>query len=198
MREQLKPGTYRGRAESWVDDTIETKTRGDQPVLRVTFNIPFDDGGAEQLDWICWAADLYNDQGAPSANLRGLQACGVTTADVQGWMQTGTLTGLDRNDVDLVVEHNDRGYAFVRWVNGQREARVQKPLDRGTKAMLAKKLLGALQAAERQGGAAPSPAQQPPPPRQGRPAGRIDPPPRRPEDDPGFSPDSWVEDDKAF
>ncbi len=158
MREQLSAGTYsRRRATSWADDTATTRN-GDKAILKVTFDIEGD-----RIDWTCWVEDLYNDKGEPSANLKGLLALGVTMDDVQTWLSTGELRGLDRNDVDLVVEHNDRGYAYVKYVNGPRELKAQKPLDRGAKAKIAQAMLGAL---ARVG----APASAPP--------GRLDPPPR--------------------
>lgn len=162
MRQQLRAATYRGRASSWVDDTVDTRD-GSKPVLKVTFDI---DGESDRPEWTCWVDDLYNREGQPSSNLKGLLALGVTIEDVQAWLSSGELRGLDRNDVDLVVEHNDRGYAYVRWVNGPRELRAQKPLDRGTKAQIAQRMLGAL---AKSGAPAAAPPQQP---------GRLEPPPR--------------------
>lgn len=149
------PGNY---ARSWRED----ETKSGKPVLRVVFEL-----NGEDVEWTCWLEDMEKD-GAPSSNARGLAALGVTRDDLQNWARGNELVGLDRNAVDLVVEINDSGYPFVKWVNDPREQRAAKPLDKGARASFAKRAAQALaqlpaspaQSQERTG---PPPRSAPPP-----------------------------------
>lgn len=168
MNTNLESKKYPGHvAESWIESEAAGK-----PVLRVTFTVE-----GERVEWTCWLEDMEKD-GKPSSNARGLAALGVTREDLQNWARGNELVGLDRREVDLVIEINDKGYPFVKWVNDPREARAAKPLDRGQRVTFAKKAAAALAAL----GGTVAPAQQaaPPLPRQGRPPGLIEPPRRRP------------------
>lgn len=173
MNEQLRPGTYPSvRATNWRDDT----TQNGDPILRVTFDVQ-----GFEVEWTCWMNDMFKD-GKPSSNLRGLQALGVTEADLTAWSQGEELRGLDRNAVTVVVESNKNGYSIVKWVNDPREMRQSKPLDRGQRAQVGQKMAQALQAMKlreqtEQRGSLPDRAR------------------RTPENDPGFNPEDW---DKGF
>lgn len=174
------PGNY---ARSWREDTVATR-EGDKGVLRVVFEL-----NGESIEWTCW--EEMEKDGKPSSNARGLAALGVTKEDLRTWASGGELQGLDRNAVDLVVEFNEKGYPYVKWVNDPREQRAAKPLDKGARASFAKRAAQALA----QLPASPAQSQE----RTGPPPGRMQPPPqsrRSPAEDPGFNPDSW--DDKAF
>ena len=154
--EKLEPGIYRAKAQSWVEDVIDTKD-GAANILRVRFAVPLASGRSGQVDWTCWLDNMLNEEGKASHNLKGLLNLGVTQEDVQGWLTGQTdLCGLDRAEVEIEVEKDAKGYLRVKWVNtGARELRAQRPLDRAGRAAVAAKMLAAL-ASLGKGAAAPS------------------------------------------
>lgn len=161
------------RSTGWQEDTATTG-EGDKGILRVAFEI-----NGERIEWTCWLDNMVNDKGQPSANARGLAALGVTRDDLAAWARGGELVGLDRNEVDLVVEFDKGGYPKVKYVNDPREMRAAKPLDKGQRASFAKRAAAAL-------AQLPASPAQPQPERQGPPPGRMQPPAqaRQPEPPP--------------
>lgn len=136
----VEPGRYSDhRAVKWWDETIVVN--GDEKsVLKVECDIDAD-------PWTCWVDDLYNPEGKPSANLRGLMAFGVTLADIEQWGRTGRLEGLDRNAVNLVVENNKKGYPTIKYVNDPNERgpmREVQPLSAQKKTEVARRIYAAL------------------------------------------------------
>lgn len=127
------------RAKRWNENMAVVQGE-EKAILEVDFDIE-----GQTRRWTCWLDSLLKD-GQPSANLRGLLACGVTMADVQAWQGGGTLEGLDRRTVTCVVEQDKNGYDIVKYVNDpdERPGREVKPIDRRTKAVAGQQMLEAM------------------------------------------------------
>lgn len=159
------PGTYTSRASDWIIDTVDTRD-GVRTIVKVKFPVTDEEGRRGSPRWTCWLDSLMKD-GKPSANLKGLLACGVTMDDVQRFArgETDSIAGLDRNEVNVVCEEDAQGYLQVKWVNdlhgGGAKLEAKRPLDRAQRARVGQSMLAALASL---GEAVPkAPAQQTPP-----------------------------------
>lgn len=133
----ISAGYYNGqRARSWQDDTVN-----DKPVLKVYFDVQ-----GEEISWTCWP-DMQNQEGEPSANLKGLIALGATLEDIERWAKGGELEGLDRNEVSLKVEMNKNGWPLVKYVNEPRAMREAQPLGAKERSDFARSIYAAMKKA---------------------------------------------------
>jgi hypothetical protein len=102
----LEPGNYKGRAVTW--GLGETSTGKEQ--IAIEF-MTMDTAGVEgpHINWFGYFSDA-----AFETTIKALRTCGWTGIDVSD------LSGLDANEVQLIVEHEEyegKKRARVRWIN---------------------------------------------------------------------------------
>lgn len=183
--------TYRARATTGdLGETPNTHT----PFVGVTFEVRFDDGQTDTVNWSGWLTDK-----AYARTIEALRAMGWEGDDL------ADLSGIDKNEVEIVTEWDgdDGQYVRVKWVNGTRrgmseQARLSPDQKRALAAKMRSRIaaLGAKQAQGQQ------PAQQPQQQlsgygqgqqrqQQGQRGSLPDRARRTPENDPGFNPEDW-------
>lgn len=112
----IKDGKYKARA---VDQVLGTIGEKGTPVIEVMFEIGDGDNKGGRLRWSGWLSEK-----AAARTIEGLQTCGWRGEDL-GEFSDGQLHGLDKNEVEIVVEleeyedkeGNKRTAPRVQWVN---------------------------------------------------------------------------------
>src|SRR4051794_18119735 len=102
----LKAGTYRARG---VESDLGIAQTGKEQVF-VKFAIT---SGPEEGQHVTWFG-YFNTPENAKRTIESLRTCGWTGTDIT------ELTGIDANEVELVVEHeeyNGKTRAKVRWIN---------------------------------------------------------------------------------
>jgi hypothetical protein len=97
-------GTYRAKALQWVLTEI-----GEKKTPAVAIEFAFVDPELGKITWDGWLSEK-----ALERTVESLRHCGWEGSDVS------ELHGLDANEVELVIEHEEyegNTYAKVRWVN---------------------------------------------------------------------------------
>lgn len=127
----IQAGSYRARAVDYQFGFAETGTEQ----VAVTFEIV--EEGEYQGSTITWFG-FFTDATA-ERTIEALRTC--------GWQgdNLGDLTGIDRNEVSLVIVHepyNGKQIARVKWVNRPGTGRVElkRKMDAVQKAALARRL----------------------------------------------------------
>jgi hypothetical protein len=168
----LPIANYRARAIEGQMGFADTGTEQ----IAVTFEI-IEEGDFEghTITWFGFLTEATTER-----TIKTLIVCGWEGDDLSD------LRGLDRNEVELVIEHetyNGVKRARVKWVNrpGSGAFVMKRPMTDIQKRALAQKMRGLIVTLRKQEGAPRSP-QSPPPPAQGR---------RRTQDDPGGYPPDW-------
>lgn len=173
----LAEGRYPARAAEWQ---LGFAGNGTEQVA-VVFRLLEEE---HQGRTITWFGFLTPD--AAELTIKALITCGWTGLDMSD------LSGLDTNDVELVVEHETyqgKTSAKVRWINrpGSGGIRKENQMNEVQRRALAQKMRGLIVAVRKQEGA-PTRASQPPasPPQNRRPPQRNAGP-----QDPGGYPPEW-------
>lgn len=112
----LPPGTYRARAITWSYDT----TKDGDLCIALMFEL-LDGRPGYQID-----GRLYLDESKPDAKgrtalSRSMEA--LTAMGLEGGALTPDLAGIDRGEVEIVTDINDKGYARIKWINAPRAPR---------------------------------------------------------------------------
>lgn len=108
---------YRGRGKEW---TLSESQQG-HPMAVVLFDI-LTEGAAESS--LTWRGSF--SEAAADRTIEALRHCGFEGDDLT------QLTGLDKNEVELVVEDEEyegKTYAKVQWVNKPRSLSVKNVLE---------------------------------------------------------------------
>jgi hypothetical protein len=126
----LAPGRYLSRA---IDSQLGYAETGTEQVA-VTFEIT--EEGDFQGQTITWFG--YLTPAASENTIKSLLVCGWSGADVSD------LSGMDRNEVEIVVEHevyNDVKRARVKWINrpGAGAFVMKRPMTEAQKRSIAQK-----------------------------------------------------------
>lgn len=134
--EILPAGAYQGRATG--ADIGETKSGNEQVVVQFTLTQPAEYAG-RTLNWYGFFTGKTVDR-----TVESLRICGWHGIDLSD------LSGVDANEVQLVVEHESyEGVttAKVRWVNAL-GGMLKKPLDPIARKTFAQRMRGAVAAAD--------------------------------------------------
>jgi hypothetical protein len=128
----LSPGYYRARAVEYALGKTQNGTRQ----VAVRFEV-LDEQGAPGGERVTWYG--YFTEKTAERTLESLQYCGWEGDDVTD------LTGIERNEVQIVVEHEEyegKTNARVAWVNraGGGSIAIKAPLDEAEKAAFAREM----------------------------------------------------------
>lgn len=108
---------YRARAQEW---SLGESSKG-TPYVAVRFAVLSEGAQWQQLTWYGYCSDATADRTIESLRLMGWQGDDITQ-----------LSGLDANDVDLVVEleeYEGKQSPRVRWVNKPGGLAIAQPLE---------------------------------------------------------------------
>lgn len=171
----IPEGTFKARA---TEGALGWTSKGKEQVA-VNFVLLEGDAEGSQVTWYGYFSDKTQD-----GTIKSLRACGWLGDDLSD------LTGIDANEVWLVIEHEENEQdgsvrARVRWVNGGGGVQMKERMDADQARAFAARMKGAVLAQRSKSGGAPGTTTAPPrtPPsgaRQPAPAGRRPPPPRDP------------------
>lgn len=106
MDMNIPNGTYRARAKEWILTEIGEKNT---PAVSIEFGFSDPSLGNATIAWDGWLTEKAADR-----TIESLRYCGWEGLDLT------ELQGLDRNEVDLVIEaeeYEGRTYPKVKWVN---------------------------------------------------------------------------------
>lgn len=109
---KIQAGKYRARA--WSVDKGRTETK-DTPYIEVQFRLTDGPFAGENIEWRGYLSD-----GAKQRTVESLFYCGCWTSPGQTDGDLFDLEGIDKNEVELVVEpeeYNGKTYMRVKWVN---------------------------------------------------------------------------------
>lgn len=158
----LEHGRYSARAMEWQIGKAGTGTEQ----LGVSFEVTQGEAAGERITWYGY----FTDKGF-EITAKALRAC--------GWMGTdlSDLTGLDTNEVQIVVEHevseaDGNTYAKVKWVNKPGGIAMKELLGGNDLKSFAARMKGPMLNFDRSAGA-------PAPQRQASPPARTQTTPRR-------------------
>lgn len=129
----LAAGTHRARAISGTPCKASTGTEQ----VAVVFRVPTEEGD-QTITWFGFCTDKTWHH-----TVRSLRACGWQGDDITD------LTGIDANDVDLVIEHEEydgKMQARVRFVNEVGAAPNITPMDEDSKRLFAARMRGLMAA----------------------------------------------------
>ena len=126
-------GRYRARAIEWQLGIAETGTEQVAVSFEITEEGPF---SSHTITWFGFFTEKTSER-----TIKSLLVCGWKGDDLTD------LSGLDRNEVELVVEHevhNNERRAKVKWVNrpGAGGFAMKTPMNDAQKKILAAKMKG--------------------------------------------------------
>jgi hypothetical protein len=139
----IAPGKYMARA-------VEAElgyTSGDKAQVAVCFELIDGDYAGQQINWYGY----FTDKTMPTT-LKALRACGWEGDDLSN------LDGIDVNEVELVISHEDdlegNARARVRWVNrpGDGGVQLKKRMDEQQRKAFAAQMKGRVVAEQQRGG----------------------------------------------
>lgn len=168
---ELKNGKYRGRGIQGV-----LTTSGDKECVMVEFELLEHEG--QSLTW--WG---YFTDAAMEITFKALRNCGWTGTDLQD------LTGLDANEVILVVEnetYQGKTRPKVKWVNSLGGLGLAEPLSVDAAKSFAARMKGALLKFDQDNGTKPKAKAAPKARPSSGPGARPEPPPPTDSDAPPF------------
>ena len=117
---EIQDGTYRAKARSW---SLAESSKG-TPEVAVEFAFQVDEAQTASLTWHGYLSDK-----AYVRTIESLRICGWKGDDLSD------LTGLDSDEVDIVVEHEEyesegevKVFAKVKWVNKPGGLAVKAPM----------------------------------------------------------------------
>lgn len=142
---RIDEGTYRARARSWELGFTESGKEQIWIELEIV-----DEGSVvatERISWYGYFTDKTFD-----STIRALRTMGWTGFDLSD------LQGLDANEVEIVVEHEEypagsgKLYPRVRWVNRPGAGGMKKPMSPEEKRAFASHVKGRIVAADQSSG----------------------------------------------
>jgi hypothetical protein len=152
----IPSGNHRAKA---VKGTYYKSGKKGTPGVRVAFKVIGGEADGQHVNWDGWYTE-----GTTARTIESLRHCGCTFPgdDITN------LAGLDTNEVELVVEHEDFTYeegeragetvtrAKVAWVNGAGGIAEEQKMDDKERTIFAAKMKGALVAARARNGSLPN------------------------------------------
>lgn len=151
---QIENGTYKAKAKGWQ---LSESSKG-TPEVAVEFQLTHPELNNFTITWDGWLSDATFDR-----TVESLRHCGWKGSDFND------LTGLDTNEVELVIENEPfegKTYSRVKWVNAPGGGLAfRKAMDPGKTASFAAAMnakIKALEASKGQKKPAPVQAKAPP------------------------------------
>lgn len=131
----IPEGTFKARA---TEGALGWTSKGKEQIA-VSFVLLEGDAEGSQITWYGYFSDKTQDR-----TIESLRVCGWQGDDLSD------LTGIDANEVWLVIEHeeNDQGEvrARVRWVNGGGGVQMKEPMAADQAKAFAARMKGAVMA----------------------------------------------------
>jgi hypothetical protein len=142
----IAKGKHEALAIQWSQVTAHEKSGNEE--IRVLFEIVGDEDNGKTITWYGYFTDKTAERTVES--LRYMGWAGQNILDIQG---------LDKNKVQLVIEHDDysgQPKAKVAWVNRLVSVYMGTPMDEVKKKAFADRMKGLVLASKQSGGSSPN------------------------------------------